>query len=297
MIDMLLTVLEQACLYLPLVVGAYISISLLKTPDLGIESAYVFGAICAARFIPLLPNWSLPVTLVCAMLVSMFGGMCVGGIVFVCTRRFNIPHLLASILTIGIFHGLNQLILGASNVSLAAFENPLASFNFINGHPECIVLFGTSLLLIMSGLVFFRTQLGYSFFIYGNNPLFFENYGISARYVFCCGLLSAHALAGIGGYFVAQSSSFVDISAGFGMTLFSVTCLILGKAFVRRRLFTICVPIVGIVVYCIIQQLLLKVGFDLKYFTMIQSLIVLSVLVRQYRKGALRRFKIDNLGV
>jgi putative ABC transport system permease protein len=167
----------------------------------------------------------------------------------------------------------------------------------VAGHPECGVLIGVSLLLVMIGFLFFRTQLGYSFFIYGNNPLFFENYGISARYVFCCGLLSAHALAGIGGYFVAQSSSFVDISAGFGMALFSVTCLILGKAFIRRRLFTILVPVVGTLAYCIIQQLLLKIGFNLKYFTMIQSLIVLSVLVRQYHKGTLRRFKIDNLGV
>lgn len=297
MVDMLLIVCEQAFLYFPLVLGAYVSISLLKVPDLSIESAYVFGAICVARLMPGLSILPLPIALCCAILISLCGGLLVGGVVFLLTRLFHVPHLLASILTIGLFHGVNQFVLGTANFSLAAYPNPLSCLNFVATHPELPLLAMLFVALMVMGAFLFRTQLGYSFLIYGNNPAFFAHYNISSKYVFCVGLLVANALAGLAGYCVAQSSSFIDINAGFGMALFSVTCLILGKALIRRRLSSVFIPVVGIFVYCIIQQLLLKVGFNLKYFTMIQSAIVLGVLIYQYRHGALRKHKIDNLGV
>lgn len=297
MLEIALIVCEQAFLYFPLIMGAYISISLLKVPDLSIESAYVFGAICAARLMPTLSALPLPLMLCCTVLASIIGGILVGGVVFILTRLFHVPHLLASILTIGLFHGLNQLVLGTSNFSLSAYENPLAWLDGIALHPEFIVLAVIFTALVTLGILLFRTQLGYSFFIYGNNPSFFSNYDISSKYVFCGGLLIANALAGLAGYCVAQSSSFIDVNAGFGMALFSVTCLILGKALVRSRLCSVLVPIVGIFAYGIIQQGLLKVGFNLKYFTMIQSAIVLGILISQYRHGGIRKHKIDNLGV
>lgn len=295
--EIALIVCEQAFLYFPLILGAYISISLLKVPDLSIESAYVFGAICAARLMPSISSLPLPLTLCCAILASIVGGLLVGSVVFMLTRLFNVPHLLASILTIGLFHGVNQFVLGTSNFSLAAYDNPLAWLNSIALHPEFIVLATIFAVLALLGLLLFRTQLGYSFLIYGNNPAFFTNYNISSKYVFCAGLLIANALAGLSGYCVAQSSSFIDVNAGFGMALFSVTSLILGKALVRARLCSILVPVVGIFAYGIIQQGLLKVGFNLKYFTMLQSAIVLCILIGQYRHGGLRKHKIDNLGV
>lgn len=297
MFDILLIVLEQAFLYFPLVLGAYVSISLLKVPDLSIESAYVFGAICAARLMPIISNQPQPAVFLITSIASLLGGLLVGAVVFLFTRIFNVPHLLASILTIGLFHGVNQFVLGTSNFSLAAFENPLACFDLIVIHPELFVLAFIFVFFLIIGAFLFNTQLGYSLVIYGNNPAFFSNYGISSKYVFCIGLLFANALAGFSGYCVAQSSSFVDITSGFGMALFSVTCLILGKALVRGRLFSIFIPVVGIIAYCLIQQLLLKVGFNLKYFTMIQSAIVLGILINQYRYGAVRKHKIDNLGV
>ena len=46
MFNTLLVTLEQTLLYVPLVVGGYISISLMKVPDLSLESAFIFGATC-----------------------------------------------------------------------------------------------------------------------------------------------------------------------------------------------------------------------------------------------------------
>ena len=42
---------DQALIYIPLVIGALISISLMKIPDLSLESAFTAGAIAAYNFL------------------------------------------------------------------------------------------------------------------------------------------------------------------------------------------------------------------------------------------------------
>ena len=148
------------------------------------------------------------------------------------------------------------------------------------------------------GYFFLKTQLGFSFSVFGNNQNFFEHYGVSKAFVCCSGVMLANALAGLSGYFVVQSSGFVDVNAGLGIALFSVTTLILGKTIcTSKRPFSIAIPVFGVLAYCSIQQLLLKVGFNLKYFTMIQSGLVLVILVNRFRKSDRIKSVTDNLGV
>ena len=103
MIDMFLIIGEQSLLYFPLIFGAYLSISLIKVPDLSIESAYVFGAITASRLLPLLDGVSPLIALPAVLVTSMLGGMVVGSVSSLLTKVARIPHLLSSILTGGAF--------------------------------------------------------------------------------------------------------------------------------------------------------------------------------------------------
>ena len=298
MIDMFLIIGEQSLLYFPLIFGAYLSISLIKVPDLSIESAYVFGAITASRLLPLLDGVSPLIALPAVLVTSMLGGMVVGSVSSLLTKVARIPHLLSSILTGGLFHGFNQWFLGTALFSLSDFNNPLIIYASQSKAPELLVLLSVFVLLVFFGIFLLKTQLGYAFAMYGNNPNFFDHYGISSRYVFAVGIMMSNALAGLAGYCVAQSSGFSDINAGAGMSLFCVTCLILGKMVTKAKTnASIIVPITGILFYCVLQQVLLKVGFNLKYFTMIQSLIVLLVLIYKYHKAENKSLTVDNLGV
>ena len=81
----------------------------------------------------------------------------------------------------------------------------------------------------------FRTQIGYSYAVYGNNPQFFRNYGISTSFVFITGIMIANALAGLSGYLFAQSNSFIELNMGLGKALLCITALILGKSLVRTK--------------------------------------------------------------
>ena len=296
MFNMLLVIIEQTMLHLPLMFGAYISFSLLKVPDLSIETAYVVGAIFSSYPLLGMPTLPLGIMMVMVICASLIGGALVGMVSSMLTQKAHFPHLLSSIVTFGLFHGINQSI-SPVYVSLSRVSNPMTLCNIVPQHPEFIILMmiGTVVVLLMYGLL--RTQIGYSYAVYGNNPHFFRNYGISTSFVFVTGIMIANALAGLSGYLFAQSNTFIELNMGLGKALLCITGLILGKSLVlTKKPFSLFIPLVGTFAYFTLQQLLLKVGFNLKYFTAVQAFLVLCILVYTYRKQP-QRLVNDNLGV
>jgi len=292
MFETMLIIAEQALMHFPLILGAYISVSLMKLPDLSIESAYVFGAFLATKMVPSLSALPSALILIIVSCASLLGGACVGAVSGLLTQKARIPHLLSSIITIGIFHGITQLVAGVY-VSLSGYTNVLA-WDIIPLHPELPILFMIFVACSLATVYFFETELGYSLAAFGNNPSFFAHYGISTTYVFMLGIIIANACAGLSGYLYAQSNGFADISMGFGKLLLCVTALILGKMIATKSL-SLIAPTSGLFAYFTLQQLLLKVGFDLRYFTMVQALVIVAILIAQHRKK--EDLHIDHLGV
>lgn len=294
MINTLFIILEQSLLHIPLIVGAYISLSLLKVPDLSLESAYMFGAFCGAQTVLLTVSIPWLLTIKGAILSSLLGGALVGLTSSMITYSIGIPHLLSSIVTFGIFHGINQLLFGVHQ-SLSTVQNPFILPYGFSQHPEMVILGIISLVVIVLGFLFLRTSLGNCFAVFGQNPLFFNHYGISSSYVFVMGVVIANALAGLSGYLMAQTSGFAEMNMGIGKILFCITALILARVLLQLRAPSIWYPLVGVFGYFVIQQLLLKVGFNLKYFTMVQAIIVLIILAILYRRHQLN--PTDQVGV
>jgi putative ABC transport system permease protein len=296
-VETLLIISEQFFLYVPLILGAYIVFSLMKVPNLSIEAAYISGAIVASKMLMFVHTMPIIISLPFVCCAAMVGGLCVGLLVAFLDVQCKIPHLLASILALGLCYGGNLYLLGSANESLTRFTNPLCT-SLLPMHPELITLAIIGLCLIGGLLFFLKTALGFSVAVYGNNPRFFRFYGISTPFVVSAGLMISNALAGLSGYLVAQSSSFVDLNAGQGIALFGITALILGKMIVRKQYaISVMIPMIGLLVYCVIQQFLLKIGFNLKYFTALQALIVLGLLIVQYQKSSEHDRMSDNLGV
>jgi putative ABC transport system permease protein len=295
MINTLLIILEQSLLHLPLMLGAYISFSLMKVPDLSIESAYVFGALLGSQTLIGMPSGiPMGLQLLLIIIASMIGGACVGLVSSTITQKARIPHLLSSIITFGLFHGINQFI-SKAYVSLSALPNPMGSIGLFAKYPELPTLIILGAAISILGFLLLKTQLGYAYAVYGNNPQFFNNYGVSTPYIFITGITIANAMAGISGYLFAQSNTFTELNMGMGKALLCISALILGKALIKtKKPYSIYIPIAGTCAYFALQQMLLKIGFDLKYFTAMQSIIVLLILVYKYRKS---HVATDNLGV
>jgi putative ABC transport system permease protein len=273
---MIFLLIEQSLMALPLLIGAYITLSLLKLPDFTIESAYLFGAVAAF----LTQSCSIPIILGTACL----GGMLIGSLVCTVHHYLKLPFLLAAIVTNGLLHGVTQYLLGTSTVSF---------------HPHCglseislLSLVGIVLVAAMSWTC--RSQLGYCFAIYGNNTLFFQHHRISRPYVMFTGVIIAHGCAGISGFLFAKSNGFVDLTMNFGVILLCLTALILGKLFLRNPRPHILIPLIGIVGYFVIQQLLLRIGLNLKYFNAFQALFILVVLFIGHKR---QKITLNHLGV
>jgi putative tryptophan/tyrosine transport system permease protein len=273
---MIFPILDQALIALPLLIGAYITLSLLKLPDFSIESAYLFGAVMA--YVGKDLSWPL------ILLNALIGGVIVGALVSTLNQYLRLPFLLAALITNGLFHGLTQYVLGTSMKSFHPVSMPSEHALF--------ALIGVGLIGIIGfGL---RSQLGYSWAIYGNNPLFFHHHPTSGRYVTFFGVMIGHGCAGIGGSLFALSNGFVDLTMNFGVILFCLTALILGKSCIRTHRPNILVPLVGLIAYFCVQQTLLRMGLNLQYFNAFQALFILTLLSVFQKK---RKKLIGHLGV
>jgi len=293
MFDFFLITLEQSMVYLPLVLGSYLSFSLLKIPDLSLETSYLIGAFTGGLALQYMHGNLLFLNLIVVLYASLIGGMVVGLTASCITRYGNIPHLLSSIITFGLFQGL-FLLCSNSYVSLAQYENVLMLMPYVRQHPEVVTLLIINIVLIGGVAFLLSTQLGHSFIIFGQNPLFFQHFKISTNYVFIMGVLIAHGLSGLAGFFFAQTNNLLEMNMGVGRALFCITALILGKSVIRQSKNSIFIPLVGTGLYFFMQQSLLKIGFNLKYFTAVQSVLVLVILLTVYQKN---RIQTDQLGV
>ena len=293
MFNFFMIVLEQSLIYLPLALGAYISFSLLKVPDLSLETAYLIGAFFGATALSHVAGYSLLIGFIITMLASIAGGMLVGLISSSMTSFGKIPHLLSAIITFGLFHGFFQFC-SPCYQSLALYDNVLMLFPFVTRHPELGALVVSCAIVIVGCIYLLSTQLGYCFAIFGYNSQFFKHFNISTSYVFMTGMTVANGLAGFAGFLFAQTNNLIELNMGIGKSLFCITALILGRSIIKHKKSSIWIPISGVFAYFVVQQLLLKVGFNLKYFTMVQSLLVLVILLSVYKKD---RTHHDQLGV
>lgn len=105
MINTLLIIAQQTFMNLPLIIGAYISIALMKVPDLSIESAYTCGALCAGTALITLPGMPLITILILTLSASFLGGALVGTVSSSITQYGKLPHLLSSIVSLAFSMG------------------------------------------------------------------------------------------------------------------------------------------------------------------------------------------------
>ena len=264
-------IIRQTGLILPLVLGGYISLSLLKLPDLSLESAYLFGAVLAT---------TAPSIGCVPLIMAIIGGATVGLISGSIHQYGKIPFLLTAILTNGLFHGASQYILqtGMKSVTFCPFSQILEPYN------ELFLICFVGALLLTISFFLLRSQFGYSLAIYGNNPNFFPQHGLSTRYVVITGLMIAGSFGGISGYLFSISNGFVDITIGYGVVLLTITALVFGKKVTNKEKPSILCPLIGVFIYLFLQEIILAIGIPMKYFLAIQACTVLTLVLVVQKK-------------
>ena len=294
MLSQIMVCIDQAMVYVPMAIGAFISISLMKIPDISLESAFTAGAIVAYHVLKLNLDVNTYFLLPLVLVASFVGGMVVGAVSSILTAYCKFPHLLSSIITTGLFYGINLLVLGTCNASFNVCSNPFSSGAVGTHVHERYYILAIVVIVYLLMRILCKSQLGVSFSIYGRNKNFFKRHGISERFVFMSGVILSNGFVGLSGFLCSYTQGFVDTGMGVGIALLAITTLILGKVLLDST-HALYIPLVGSFAYFVIQQTLLHVGFDLKYFTTVQAFLVLIMLVAYYRSDT--RSTIDHLGV
>ena len=267
--------------------GVYITFRILDFADLTVDGSLATGGAVAVMLIRGGMNPAL------ALLFAFLAGMAAGFVTGILHTFFGIPGILASILTqIGLY-SVNLGIMGKSNQAVNVMQYKLvASLRYVTGEGSelfFVKLIVAALILIAIIYWFFGTELGCSLRATGCNDKMARAQGINTDFSRVLGLMVSNGLVGLSGALLAQYQGFADINMGRGAIVIGLAAVIIGEAVFGRIFHNFALKMVsvslGAIIYYIVIQLVLTLGFDANLLKLLSASVVAVFLAVPYWKG------------
>lgn len=263
--------LEQAFIFLPLVLGIYLSYSVLKITDLSVDGSFVFGAGTYAKLLSL----ELVQPLL-ALIVAILAGCCAGVVVGIMQRREKLEPLLVSVIALFMFYSINLNVMGSPNINLQNFltlEQQLSNINF------SLFIYAVSITLLFAMMLLLRSNLGLTFRAFGSNKNLLSKLGKNIELYRILGLSISNGLAALSGVFMAQTSGFADINMGFGVALIGIGSVVIGKKLLSNVINVEQLKcFAGIFLYFLILNLLLQFNINPINVKLILGIMLILIL-------------------
>jgi putative ABC transport system permease protein len=291
MSQIIYAVLTQVLTFLPLAIGISISYRLLRATDMTLDGSFVLGAAVFARLV------TLGFSPVLAGLIALISGSLAGVMVSLIQKGGRVDPLLAGVLATFILTSGNLVIMGRPNISLLS-QHTLLSSTFAHSDLQgwfLVAMYSLGFCLISYVLI--RSRFGLMLRALGDNPDLLKRLGNPIEYYRVAGFALTNTLAAAAGILTAQTSSYADISMGFGMTLTGIGAIILGqqilRAFIRspylRGLAEFSACLIGVLVYFFAINALLRLDIDTVYLKM-----CLGILLIVFLRTAVKPNKMSN---
>lgn len=270
-------ILEQSCLMFPLVLGIYVSFTVLKIADLTVDGTLVLGAAVFAKLIS--TGSSIIIAIFAAVLAGILAGMLVGLI----QRHNRIDPLIAGILMAFILNSLSLVVMQRPNIAILELE----SENFRT------ILLAILIPSLTIALVFLlMSRLGLWLKAFGNNQDLVAMLGKNPEHLRILGLGLSNGLAALTGCLTAIASGYADIAMGFGQALIGIAMILVGRQLLhvfRRRDITkdltgIFFSFLGVVLYFVLINEIIRLGLNPVYLKMaIGALLIIFLLLASER--------------
>lgn len=267
--DILSSVVTQSLILGIMVLGVYISYSILDFPDLSADGSFALGGAIIAIS---LKNGFSPVM---GCIFAVIGGLLAGLLTGVLHVKLKISNLLSGILVMGILYSVNLRIMGRANIPLFN-ENHL----FKSGiSPLVFCLLGVVILKVLMDL-FLQTGLGYSLKAVGDNSQMVKSLGIEIGKIKILGLMISNALVSLSGCIMAQYQGFADVSMGIGTLILGIASIIIGQSLLRKLciLKETSIILVGTIVYQFVIFLAINAGLNATDLKLITSFVIILFL-------------------
>lgn len=279
----LLGAVSQGILWGIMVLGVYITYKLLDIADLTVDGSFALGgSVCAVLVVA-------GVDPVIAIIAAMVAGVLAGAVTGFLHTVFEIPAILAGILTQIALWSVNLRIMGKSNTPLLQSDTIFSRMTEMTGlstNAASIVVGLIAAVLIISALYwFFGTEIGSALRATGNNEDMIRALGVSTAKTKMIALMLSNALVGLSGGLICQSQKYADIGMGTGAIVIGLAAIVIGEVLGRltpgkltgfkSRLVS---AVAGSAVYFLIRAIVLQLGMDANDMKLLSAVIVALAL-------------------
>lgn len=280
MFTALVGAIAQGILWGAMVLGVYITYKLLNIADLTADGSFAFGGcVCAVMIVNFKMNPLL------ALVFATFAGMLAGFVTGALHTIFEIPAILAGILTQISLWSINLRVMGKSNIPLLKTDTIFSWLTDAAGVGNAVsgvILGGIIIVFIIIILYwFFGTELGSSLRATGNNEAMIRALGVNTGYAKLLALIISNGLIGLSGGLIVQSQKYADINAGTGAIVIGLAAIVIGEVVIGKVIsfwMKLLAAVVGSIVYFVIRSIVLQLGMDANDMKMLSAIIVALAL-------------------
>lgn len=272
--QILIGAIAEGLLWSLMAIGIYISIRILKRPDLTTEGSFPFGGAVATI---LIINDVHPIF---ATLFSFFAGALAGLLTGYLMTKAKIPGLLAGILVMTGLYSVNLVVMGKSNVSLLNLRRVTNVFSgwipISNNYSTILVAILILTIVILFLMIYFKSDSGQALIATGDNEKMARSMGIKTDKMKMIGLALSNGLIGLSGGIISQYNGYVDISMGIGIFVIGLASIIIVEMFYKNLSLTerfISIPI-GAILYRFIIAFALYVGLPPELMKLVSATIL-----------------------
>ena len=246
-------------------IGVYLTYRILDVADLTVDGSFgTGGAVCVMCLLSGMNGWA-------ALLVAVLAG-------------------LATQLAL---YSINLKIMGKANQSINVDKyGLLISLRWVKEfalhNPIIMVILAT---VVVIGVLywFFGTELGCGIRATGSNPAMSRAQGINTNFNIVLGLAVSNALVALSGALLSQYQGFADVGMGRGAIVIGLAAVIIGEAVFSRIFHNFALKLasvsIGAIIYYIVIQLVLTLGFDANLLKLLSASVVAVFLAVPYWKG------------
>ena len=285
----------QGILWGIMALGVYITYKLLDLADLTVDGSFALGGCTCAVLI------LAGVNPVIATILAVGAGLLAGLVTGLLHTVFNIPAILAGLLTQISLWSINLRIQGGkSNVPLLNDETIISKFvgrsgqatvetaspliqrlGLTQSQASLVVGIVIVVILILIMYWFFGTEIGSALRATGNNEAMIRALGVNTNSTKLLALMLSNGLVAMSGAFVAQMQKYADIGMGQGAIVIALAAIIIGEVLMKRCVnfgLKLASAAVGAVIYFIIRAFVLYLGLNANDMKLISAIIVALAL-------------------
>lgn len=299
----LLGAASQGILWGIMVLGVFVTFRMLDIADLTVDGSFALGGSVAA-----VSSVGLGLDPIVAILLGTLAGIVAGLVTGLLHVLFDIPAILAGILTQISLWSVNLRIMGKSNTPLlnadTIFTRTASLLNLTQTIATLVIGIVLTLVIIAAMYWFFGTEIGSALRATGNNEDMCRALGIDVRVTKVIALALSNGLVGMSGALICQSQKYADIGMGTGAIVIGLAAIVIGEVLGRltpgklttfgSRLISV---VVGSVVYFIVRAVVLQMGLDTNDMKLLSAAIVALALATPVvieRHQLKRSYKRDN---